>query len=355
MENKKYIVWLFFFIFTQSAFSEAFTESTGFFWMDSKTRFTEKTLSFMKTMEKDDEPYSYYFYGGGGMPMTTYKDVRVRDEERDTYSTEDIENFLFSADLMGIFRGENFAFAANFLSGIRMEENPLDYILNVGVIWTNSSYGSLGGYIGLETKKDSVGSGFFDEFNFAYWIVPSLALREYKYIGLILDQLSGFINIVGSSVDGYSGSLTTQRLKIGDLSIFPIEYYYKKEPYNNEAYNEAHGGRLGFNDFIFIEGGYQKFLNITGPTEYYKDSPFGKLTFIWLSEDYESRKPFDSFFDSFSISGYWSDRYSPFPKLSFDLGVLGCFNYKMDIYYSSNFTEFVFGLMVNLSGVLFYM
>jgi len=342
MENKKYIVCLSFLIvvFTQSAFTEEFTESTAFFWMDSKTRFTEKTLGFMEMMEKDDEPNSFYFYGGGGMPMTTYKN-------------EHINLSAFCADLMGIYRWERFAFAANFLSAIKKAENPLDYILNAGLIWTGN-YGSLGGYVGLISKKDDSDKKFYlDMFDFNYWIVPSLALRKYKYIGKVLDQLSGYINIAESAIDGYSVRLATRGFRIGEISLFPIEYFYKKEPYNAEAYNEVHGGRIGFNKFTFVEAGYQKFYNITGPVDYYNDGLFGKLTFTWLSEGYEYREPFDSFFDSLSISGYWSNRYFPLPKLGIDLGILGCFNYKMDIYYSSTLTEIVFGLMVNLSSSLF--
>jgi hypothetical protein len=206
----------------------------------------------------------------------------------------------------------------------------------------------LGGYVGGVSSAKPL-----DVFDFAYWIVPSLSLREYKYVGEVLDSLGGYINMAKTSVEGYSGRLTSRRFEIGAISIYPIEYYYKKEPLTSEVSNEVHGGRIGFNDSVFVEGGYQKFFNRRGLALFYNDGPFFKPTWQWHAKDYDDIKPFDSddFLTSFTVSGYWSDRYSPFPKLIFTFEFLRALNYVMDFYFSPEFTEFNFGFMVNLKGL----
>ena len=143
-----------------------------------------------------------------------------------------------------------------------------------------------------------------------------------------------------------------------------MDYYYKKQPFNAEASHEVYGARIGINDVILVEGGYQKYFDITklptkynddgtksyevtGLDSYYKDSPFLKLAYSWV----KTNGAFD--FTKTTLSGDWSRRYSPFPKLGLDIESgtgSTLLKFTMGLFLSEGLIEFNIGFVCTWIG-----
>ena len=341
------IVFSLFFLFVQTVFSEEFFRVPDVSWMDTQSRFTEITLEMMKKIydeDYEDENFGI-FYGGVAFPIVGYPVLPVKNYSYDYRldgrvsdvriyeTTTDRHLWNPSIDAMYFSRFKYMSFAINWLQGLPYitgdDGLPYECILNMGLAFT-SSYGSLGGYIGIDHRKDYKLEDTMYGLKLNYWIVPSLGLNKYPVIGYIFKTLIGHINIMEASVKGYSGRLATQSFDIGKITISAMDYYYKKEPFNSEASHEIYGARIGINDVILIDGGYQKYFDIpefpisnndnglketemTGLDSYYKDSLFLKLAYSWIKTD----GAFD--FTKTTLICDWSSRYSPFPKLGLDI------------------------------------
>jgi hypothetical protein len=338
------MIFFLFVLFIQSVFSEDFFQVPNVFWLDTQSRFTEITLEMMGMIYDEDYKDESFniLYGGGGWAMISYPELSEKRYLYNLYDdlvsvdddTTDRSVSNFSADMMLFSRFKYLAFAINYMQGIPYDSTGPDdrypyyeFILNTGFTFI-SSFGSLGGYIGVDYRGEHV-ENIFDIYKFNYWILPSLGLTNYPVIGKILKTLSGHINIMESSVKGYSGRLTTQSFDIGKITISSMDYYYKKEPFNSDASHEVYGARIGINDVILFEGGFQKYFDIIKPSRYYddlkvseitgldfyyKDSFFLNLAYSWINTG-------DFIFDytKTTLKGDWSSRYFPFPKLCLDM------------------------------------
>jgi len=358
-----------------SVFSEEFFQAPPVSWLDTQSRFTEITLDMMEMIyDKDYKDTSFSIAYVGFLPtIVIYPELQTRSygyndwyNDKPVYYEDTIERALFNSpiDAMWFSKFEYVAFALNYMQNIPVNPKtisedllPLEIILNAGLIFT-SPWASLGGYVGVDYRGEQVNNPF-DAFKFNYWILPSLGLTNYSFIGKLLKTLCGHINIMESSVKGYSGRLIVQSFEIGKITISTMDYYYKKEPFNSEASNEVFGVRIGFNNVFHVEGGYQKYFDINKPPtryredgsidyeiigfdSFYKDGPFLNLAYSWIKTD--------GLFFTYSkttLNGGWSSRYFPFPKLGLDIELgenLKLLKCTLELYLSKDLIEVSIGI-----------
>jgi hypothetical protein len=133
-----------------------------------------------------------------------------------------------------------------------------------------------------------------------HWnITPSINAREYPVLNLVLDKLSGYLNLNQNDFKPeYKILADFRNISLGDIWSFSFGAFTKKDWYNAEVKSTRYGGGITFHyneysyeplDFITIQGGYQQFFDIANNKDIYKNGFFARLAInpfaLWFDSD----------------------------------------------------------------------